>query len=198
MKPTFVLSLFLVLPAHSMNTDTSSQVDSEKGIPKLYKENLSFPISKEPMLKPTNDRRKKIIATALITLLTSAGVASNVFSTYNAFEPVTHQVFPHTDQLPANNATCSYQESFAENHRREAFLSIGYTFHEIKTRNCYANQAEIAEEYCECKNPPCKIILETCQDKDPVKNRIFNASIGAIVVQLGAWFASIRNMWHIN
>ena len=197
MKFTLVLSLFLMLPMHAMETDTPKQLDSEKGIPELYKQDFSLPPSKKVMPESTGTRRKKIAA-AFITLLAGASIASSSFSAYTAFEPVTHRAFPYTGQLPANNATCSYQETFAKTEWGEAFLPIAGTAQSIPTKDCYANQHEIPEEYCACENPPCKVVLETCQENDPIKKQIVNASLLGIVAQMGAWATYVSNVWHNN
>lgn len=177
MKLILALSLCLMLPIHAM--------DSEKNAPHTH---LLAQTTEASAQRIKQARRKKIAAAVFITLLTTGGAALNGVSTYLSLQPITHQVFPYTEQLPANNATCTYQTTIAQRHEQETSLPIANPFGAPKptldSERCFADQTAIPDTYCDCKTPPCKVILETCQDKDPSKKNVVAASMGAVFIQL--------------
>lgn len=191
MKLILALSLCLMLPMHAM--------DREKNDPHTH---LLAQATEASAQKIKNARRKKIAAGVFITLLTIGGVALNGVSAYTSSQSATYQALPYTDQLPLNNATCTYQATIATISPEES-LPIANPFGSpeptFEFEACYANQTQIPSKYCDCKTPPCKVILETCQENNPSKEQIVvSASMGAILTQLCAWTTYISTYGENN
>lgn len=180
MKLILALSLCLALPAYAM--------DSEKNDPHTH----LLAQATEASAQKIKNHRKKIAAAWFITLLTIGGVSLNGYNAFISYQPITHQAFPYANQLPLGNATCTYQATVAQKYAQESSLPIANPFGSPEgatsyTEGCFANETIIPDTYCNCATPPCKVILETCQDKDPSKENVVAASMGAIAVQLCAW-----------
>lgn len=173
MKHSLLLSLFLMLPIHAMKTE------NPKNDPHTQ---LLAEASEHHVAKRQSSIRNKLIATGLISLLAGAGVAANTINAHNAFEYTDSQILPYTPVLPANNATCTYQERDTT----------------IWDDQCFIARTAIPAEYCDCEQPSCKIILQECQEKDPFKQQVLNTSVTALVAQIGAWLVGILAILHIN
>lgn len=182
MKLILALSLLCILPLHAMDQEKTAHDPHT---------HLLVQTSQTSAQHIKQNRRKKITVATFITMLTVAGVSLNGVSTYLSLQPITHQVFPYTEQLPANNATCSYQKTVAKKYTQEPTFPIANPFgiHKPTLEECFANQTIVSDTHCDCAIPPCKVILETCQDKDPSKKNVVAASMGAVFTQLCLWVA---------
>ena len=191
MKFTLALSLFLMLPIHAMETDTRKQLDSENGIPELYKNESARP-ARTSMSSGT---RKKIGATALISLIALGGIATNasqlvkVAPTNDIRLMPPHQLFPTPDIY----ASCKYYEKTSDLIGAQCYVDTEDN-HCRSWPSCHGSHViEIDTEYC--KNNNTLVGIEKCTVPNPCVDPIRIPSILSMAYYAGILFTSMFGIW---
>jgi hypothetical protein len=179
MKSVLLLSLFLILPIHAMESQEDDQctqflMQSRK----RHIDNKRY----------ASSFKKKVIATGVAALLATAGVVSNAVAIQKNFEPTHYQALPWMGApLPANNETCTYVARTTETW-----------FNNGNRNDCFVGRMRVPAQYCSCPSTHCPVIIQKCQEKDPLKQEVITTSSISLITLITGWLASTFGIWCID